>query len=236
MFGLFQSDLPIGKRLWLLLLALVIGGSLASTALAKVNESPLLFANDLLLLYGFGSLVESCVSGLVLFTVGAFVVGKQFTRYKTREEYFYTQTKNSIHWLGKLPLIISPIIFVIVVAKIAPSFENPALRKLGILGLLLFLIAELLVDVGKVTDKYYHEFLSIQLIGSDEIWGKLATSEEYKELHVKADWMKTLAFLCASDWEFVEYGDRSALLKRKRRMNLTGQFLALLSQRYIKQK
>jgi hypothetical protein len=41
MFGLFQADLPIGNRLWLTLLAIVVGGSIAATPLAEVARSHL---------------------------------------------------------------------------------------------------------------------------------------------------------------------------------------------------
>jgi hypothetical protein len=59
MFGLFQADMPIGNRLWLALLAIVVAGSIAATPLAQATSDPISFATNLLLLYGQASFVSA---------------------------------------------------------------------------------------------------------------------------------------------------------------------------------
>jgi len=244
MFGLFQSDLPIGKRLWLLLLALVIAGTISTSPLAKFND-PLLFTIDILLLYGLGYLCECVLSSIISFCTGYIVVKRDINNFG-KEEPFYKKTRLSTHWTSDLSVIVSPILFVLVLVLITPYFGEKS-RRFGAFGLFLYLLAELQASIQSATHKDHHEFLLLESPAGIEIYATTSDSKHIDFFSFKADWMRTLAFLAENGWELVEHSQevglgelsnrfsRTALLSRKRRLNV-GQRLSLKIDRYFRAK
>ena len=244
MFGLFQSDMPIGKRLWLLLLALVVAGTIASTPLAKVSADPITFTTDLLLLYGLGFLIESLATNIIGWLIAYISTQRRRKNSKPQRPSFFVKLEVPRHISYYVSLAISPFIFVIAVSKITPHFGTLS-RKFGAFGLLLFLIAELLTSIKPATHKDHHEFLSLRMISRGEIKGHLADSRDEEFFDFKANWMKTLAFLAENKWEIVEYSQGNvtqnddnepgsfALLKRHRVLHPVQVFLLKLERRYL---
>ena len=60
MLGLLQADLPIGHRLWILILTLVVSGSLSKEAVS-FSQDPVSFTVEVLLFFGYASLIGALV-------------------------------------------------------------------------------------------------------------------------------------------------------------------------------
>ena len=87
MVGLFQADLPFGKRFWYLLIVVVVFGLFDQNILASVPSDPVRFASEAFLLFGFASGV-SLVGGMALLSAYYFLIQPfaERTQNLTRED------------------------------------------------------------------------------------------------------------------------------------------------------
>ena len=146
MFGLFQSDLPIGERLWFTIIALVLGGSIASEILLESAKNPASFAINLLLIYGQAMIVTAI---LLTPLVVIMEVIELFLKRRTEKEIssFIKTIEKNIAITDRVADFLLLAGYVIVVFWISYGHFN---KSVGALGLALGLVGTLLNEWGNV--------------------------------------------------------------------------------------
>jgi hypothetical protein len=203
MFGFFQADIPIGNRLWLSLLALIVAGSMAGTPLALAKDDPVGVISDLLLMYGQATLIATFALALPLTPLMLLEdwIKERADRDKPR---FYIETENYIPLWSRLTQFL---ILVFFLGAFVWTANGNFSRSVGALGLAFYLLAELLVEWRDVFLQGF-EFLELRQSGlSDQpspIEARLIVDGKEWQYSISSDRMYTLAYLGNNAWEIVD--------------------------------
>lgn len=205
MFGIFQSDLPIGRGLWILLLVTVILGGVSDLPFSNFTEQPIPFISEILFLFGYNMVLGL---GLLLalylpFTgmlLGALALYKYFGKIEHDQLVYQFNVKQPMIWIGRL---FGTIVYIISTVLALKSFGTSNMYFWGKWGLLLSLVIYLWPDDLKFVNNA--EILILKSIGRGDvsvIWG---TRRGKSELLIHVDWYKEIAALLDNGWEIIEY-------------------------------
>jgi len=217
MFGLFQADLPIGNRLWLTLLAIVVGGSIAATPLAEVASDPVSFGVNLLLLFGQATLITTAFLAIPFLIFGIIEFEVKRRADKNRID-FFRETEEYNPLFNRALNFLSLVGYVISVFWIA---NNNFSAGLGSFGLALFLFAEVLVEWREIYLSGY-EYLELQRV-KDTVKARIIREEKVEEFKIKEDWAVLHAYLGDNNWELMEFSKTFSLNRRDCRKGLIPQ-------------
>lgn len=134
MFGLFQAEMPFGRRLWLMFLVVIAVGVLKPALLPTFQSDPIQFATDLLLLFGAVFLVSVVLVLIFVFTRTLLVAPLFLAARRVSEEtvfWRYAETKGT-RTIEKLVYGGS---FVVAVLIWLPNTATPVFRWAGFAGL-----------------------------------------------------------------------------------------------------
>ncbi len=190
MIGLFQADLPIGRYLWKIILALVVLGVLTEQTVTFSSE-PLTFVTEILLFFGYTSLVGSIIAfGLLVIAYLVYVIA--FYLFGIKGEFYI------FDWFEAF-LDLS---FVIAIFYTVTGFGTNVMREFGVLGL----ITELFVGTFNtdVLKKEVVETLEIRLNKSGRVITRLLDQDNQNEsIADSSDWLKELHKLRNDGWEII---------------------------------
>ncbi len=239
MFGLFQADLPIGNRLWLTLLAIVVGGSIAATPLAEVASNPIDFGVNLLLLFGQATLVTSLY--LVLpFAILGIIEFEVKTRADKNRNVFFLETEDYE------PLYQRIINFSILAGYVIAVFwiaDGNFSASLGSFGLALFLFVEVWSEWREVYMRGY-EYLELQRI-KNVVKARIIKEETVEKYSIREGWIEMHAYLGDNNWDLLEFSKSFSLHRRNYRKGLLPQrwlksfpkaFASLLAKRSVRRR
>lgn len=214
MFGLFQADLPIGYRLWLTLLAIVVGGSIAMTPLVEVASDPVSFGVNLLLLFGQATIITNffLIIPSLIFNIIEYEVMRKA---KKKQIDFFIETSEYKPFFNRILNFLSLVGYVISVFWIA---NNNFSTSLGSLGLAFFLLGEVLDEWRKIYLRGY-EYLVLQR-EKDTVTARLIREEKVEEFKIKADWAILHAHLGNNTWELLEFSKTFSFNRRNCRKGL----------------
>lgn len=217
MFGLFQADLPIGNRLWLTLLAIVVGGSIAATPLVEVASDPVSFGVNLLLLFGQATFITTAFLALPLLIVSIIEFEIKRRADKDRIDFFRETEEYN-------PLTTRALNYLSLVGYVASVFwiaNNNFSASLGSFGLALFLFAEVIVEWREIYLSGY-EYLELQKV-KDTVKARLIREEKVEDFKVKEDWVTLHAYLGDNNWELIEFSKTFSLNRRDYRKGIIPQ-------------
>jgi hypothetical protein len=137
MFGLFQADLPIGNRLWAIILVLVISGALSSGTVT-LSEDPVTFVSQTLLFFGY----IDVLSGLIM--IGPVMIGQIIGFEVSRRRWKGSTYKEAVsaNRSDTLDEILSRVGFIIAIIIAIPNYGTTQMQVVGVIGLSLLLIVE----------------------------------------------------------------------------------------------
>ena len=154
MVGIFQADLPFGKRFWHLLVVVAFFALFNQNILASVPSDPLRFATEAFLLFGFASGV-SFVGGVALFFAYYFLIypRTERTRHLARENILmrYLMERRYFEGFGTRLLING--MFFIAAASAIFFYGAPWVRIGGIVGLVIMIGWEALARVNRAASE-----------------------------------------------------------------------------------
>jgi hypothetical protein len=215
MFGLFQTDLPFGKRLWLTLLALVVAGAIVDTPLASAGNDPIRFATSLLLLYGQANLLAAFPTAIF---AGPLIAIEQELKKRADRTVpsFYKATEDYDPLYNRVSLFIGVIFFLAIVVWIADEHVS---AELGTIGLGLLLLGEIVEEWRQV---YRTGFQHVELRREDAntLRARLIEAGEEQRHRFSGDWVRTVAHLADNRWEVILLTEQSALFRRSYDMGL----------------
>jgi hypothetical protein len=209
MFGLFQADLPIADRIWLTILALLAGGSIASSPLSKYIDDPISFGENLLLLFGQASLISIFILLLPISII--MILENEFKKKvdATREELLVKiEHFNPFH--DRLMSFLSVAGYVAAIFWIKNDNYSPGI---GAFGLALMLMAEVVTEWSNI---YMHGYEYLELRkAKNNIEALIIKEENESKFKTKMNWTRIHAFLGDNNWELLEFSESFSLNRRK---------------------
>jgi len=196
MLGLFQADLPIGKRLWSVLLVLVISGALSNGAIS-LSQDPLKFVIQVLLFFGHIT-VLSILFAIPLGMVGT-VIEKTIMVRRIKQKTFESRIQPDIsdNWL----LMVLNITFVVAILIAIPEYGSSFASYLGIIGLTIFLAIELF-DFN-IMFKETIEILEIKSNQNGKVKARLVYNEGDESYSVAGGFLHVIRKVEDSNWRLV---------------------------------
>lgn len=197
MLGLFQADLPIGKRLWGVLLILVITGSLLNGSIT-ISQDPVEFVVQILLFFGsitIWNFILAYPLGWIFILVRRNIPSR-YSQINTFDS--LVRRDNSDIWLS-LFINVAFVISVIIATK---YFETQLGNSMGIVGLIIFLVIELF-DISLLF-KETKEILEIKLEKNGTVTAKLLYKDGEKIYLFVGDFLEAVRRVFDSDWKFVQ--------------------------------
>ena len=137
MFGIFQADLPIGRRLWVILLAIIVSGQIRDAS-TNFTTNPIDFFLNAIYFFGYVFIVSaffSILPLLVLSGVDVYRTAKNEAKDPYREA---VKSKNLSVWKDS----IFNLAFIITTFVAIPNFGKSSLIASGTLGLAIILLTE----------------------------------------------------------------------------------------------
>jgi hypothetical protein len=200
MLGLFQGNLPIAQRLWVLVVTLVVAGTLAYTPIAETYRDPIDFTIELLLLFGQAFFITFWF--LFILGIPVYFLESEIS-YRADKSSFYRHVEVPERILEQLFSLVEPFIFVIVVAEISPNFGDTMSHFQGQVGLFLYLFSLLLGSIQHSTPKR-HTYLLFEQISNNFSKAVIVTGSEKQLFTVTTDWFQALSYLGDNEWELVD--------------------------------
>ena len=198
MLGLFQADIPIGHRLWIVLLPLVFLGSLTSVPLTLPDVDPVQFVIEILLFFGYVSIISTGIL-FVPETVRGLVLRELDHRLRKESPYRAVVRSHKSLWLFRsLPNLA---FFVGIIIAI-PGFSTPTMETWGTVGLFFLLLEEIL----DWRDIYKKKKEIIELVADEKgkMCAKLVKDEGIEEFSVDSEWLTEIRSLLQNGWEMID--------------------------------
>jgi len=197
MFGLFQTDIPIGRRLWVMILVFILAGS-SSGVINSYSQDPVRFALDILIYFGFVS-VFSFVLALVPGLIGQ-AIERTIDKKRDEEKSYQSVVKpqRSEIWFD----ILVNLSFVVATYISTSNLGNPNIFDIGAIGLFLIVLTEI-ID----TDLLYRKSLEILEL-RDGTKGKLiariVSENGEKEFTIKSEFVAETRQILDYGWQVVD--------------------------------
>jgi hypothetical protein len=230
MFGLFQADLPIGRRLWLIILTLVSFGSLQLINVSTVAVDPAKFVVDVLVFFGYVSLLSSILLIIPDFIKKTIYQAIDRKLEKTNPYETAVKWRRNRWWFHSL----QDILFIAATLYAAKDFGSATMYEWGFIGLIGVLVDEV-VDWDDVYVKT-KQVLELHISQGGKIKAKLVRSDDVEEFTVpSANWLLEIQSLKHSGWEVLEsnlLGTRkSIILERDANLNFINLLIDFLDQK-----
>jgi len=199
MLGLFQADLPIGHRLWIILLTLVVSGALSNGKVSFSSE-PISFVTDTLLFFGA---VQVTSAFIAMIPGTAFKwIERIFERSQEKSDPYRNAVGAYHHewWFNPL----ANVAFVVAIIIMVPSFGTNQVFQLGIFGVGVLLLNELF-DLEDIFYIKKTELLELELRESGRIHARLFVSGEQEyQFTVSSGWLSEINHLLSDGWTVLE--------------------------------
>lgn len=212
MLGLFQGDLPIGRRLWPILLALVVSGALASEIIT-FSQDPVQFTIQTLLLFGYIFAISLIITFCIFLILDRTqkIIDERATN---RNNYRTLIEKDLIDIWG------SSVVNLAYIASIfigIAYYDSERVRSLGILGLIFLLLMDIVDNL--VFQSEVFEIIELQREPKEKIWARLLSQNRLRYIFfLSSDWAKEISYLMSQGWEVIEISSNEetpyALLRR----------------------
>lgn len=218
MFGLFQTDIPIGRRLWVMILVFVLAGT-STNAVTSFSQDPILFAVNILIYFGYVDILSFGIA-IIPGMIGQIIekeIDWRRSKAKTYESVVRPQRSNT--WFE----ILVNLSFVIATYISVSSFGSPQIIEVGLLGLSLLIVTEIF-DINLLYTET-PEFLEL----SHDVKGKLIAriiNDNEQKFTLKSDFLTETRQLITHKWEIVDITrskeKSTALLQRHTRKSRLG--------------
>lgn len=198
MLGMFESDLPIGRRLWTILIVLVVLDKLTYLPLSSPETNPIQFVIEILLFFGIVTVIN-----IPVFLIATFLlyIRKRITRIKIEKEDPYRAAVRSkdADWVGD---VIANCSFIVAIALAIPLFGTSSMKLWGSIGLVFLIIGQAL-DEDSINIKV-KEILELKSNKDGSIHAKLLLPEKVEYSLTDTDWLTECQMLLSNGWEIVE--------------------------------
>lgn len=198
MFGIFQADLPIGRRIWLLALTLIIT-TLVTGAPFKLLADPAAFALAMLIYTGHAFLLGVLYSLLPNLIIGVFEL---YGMYRRSFEWDASSVLFEGYRYEVLTDAVVNLSVVFAAARAAHRFGDRSLIVTGTVGLIVMLIAEAF-DVGELFSRRPNALL-LELKGHSVPGARVFFAGELlAETTLDTDFARSIAQLLSAKWTFL---------------------------------
>lgn len=217
MFGIFQADIPIGNRLWIALLAMIVASAFIPGSLDVFYTEPVAFAISFLFIYGQAALFAVVLTSPFSFVPAVANVVRMFRRARPGDNFYYdAETRDTGG--GGFQTLVFLLAFVGSVVWIADGNSS---GELGTIGLILVLLVEVNYEMQRGARHSQYEYAEITRTGDQlPIAVTLERSGLEKRYEIGDRWSKIVAFLGNNNWEFMALSENCAFVRRPLRKDM----------------
>ena len=227
MFGLFQTDIPIGRKLWVMVLIFVLVGA-STNSISSFAQDPVLFATQLLLFFGYVFILSFFIA-LVPGLIGQ-AIERDIERRRITEINYASIIRPQVSqdWFE----ILANSSFVVAVLISIPSFGNLRVNDLGGFGLTLFLVSEIF-DFNLFYEKS-SELIELRENGKGKLLARILDKRNDEVFSFKSDFIKEVRQLIDYKWDLIDMTVSNNKSKAIFQRYIQGSRLDILRSRYAK--
>lgn len=197
MFGLFQTDIPIGRRLWVMVLVFILAGA-STNAISSYSQDPIQFATDLLIYFGYVYVLSFGIA-IIPGMIGQ-IIEQEIDRRRSKEKTYKSTVmpQTSEIWLE----IVANLSFIVATYISISSFGSLQILEGGAIGLSLLILVEVF-DLNLLY-KETPELLEISEATRSKLLARFLGSNSEQKFTLKSDFLTETQKLIEQKWEIVE--------------------------------